>query len=178
MIIYYNHFKASIECNKHQIDYYNHFRNKKGKGRERSDNDDIGSIYKAALYQRGYGPRDFDEIQGYGFWQDLWAIGKPLLTEGLKFFGAKAVDTAANVARDAIDGKNVKESTMSRLTEAKDDVIAAVPGAITGLFRKRANPNPYKGVSERRKTISQRSAGALATAARKTGGEFPALKYL
>lgn len=175
MSIYYNHFRASIDHNKNRIDYYGHFRDKKGRGRLLDD--DIGSFYKAALHQRGYGMRDFDEIQGYGFWQDLWAIGKPLLTEGLKFFGAKAVDTAANVARDAIEGKNVKDSAVSRLAEAKDDVIAQVPGAITGLFRKRSEPDRYKGVAKKRKTISQRSAGALATAARKRGGKFPALKY-
>lgn len=175
MSIYYDHFKTSMKLNNQPKDYYTHFRNKKGRGR--TSDDDIGSIYKASLSQRGYGLRDFDEIEGYGFWQDLWAIGKPLLKEGLRFFGTKAVDTAANVARDAIEGKNVKESAISRLAEAKDDVIAQVPGTITGLFRKRHSSDLYKGNSKKRKTISQPSAGILATAARKKGGEFPALKY-
>lgn len=174
MSIYYEHFKSSIQKNRKGIDYYNRF--KLGKG---VANEDVGSIYKAILHQRGYGLRDFDEINGYGFWNDLWEIGKPMLTKGLKYLGSLGVDAVSDIAHNALEGKNIRESAKERFEKVKDDIVAQVPGAIRSVFGNTNSPE-YKRRGKKRKPNSQQSPGAIVASARKKRSQesFPGLKFL
>lgn len=183
---YYEHFRVSAE-HRPSADYYKRFKTTVGGG---VPPEDIGSVYRSILHQQGYGLRNFNEVQGLGFWSDLWAMGRPLMHEGLRYFGAKAVDTASNIAQDAINGKNVKDAIETRFKEAKHDVIAKVPGAVKGavrnLFAKDENMESalmHKENRKRRRPTSHLSPGILATAARSKRrkivgqGIFPALEY-
>lgn len=178
MSVYYEHFKLATEKNKSGIDYYGRF--KVGKGIAK---DDVGAIYRAILHQRGYGARDFDEMNGYGFWQDLWSMGKPLLTKGLKYLGSLGVNTVSNIAHDAMEGKNIKEAAQDRFQEAQDDIVARVPGTVKDIFGDNKSRG-YKRRGRKRGANSRQSAGAIVAAAREKRSKndsrekFPGLKYL
>lgn len=145
--------------------------------------DEIGDLYRNnVLYQRGYGfseEYDFSDTYGVGFgdviMQLLRAAGPVLkqgLTSGLKMLGNTAVNTAANIAQDAIAGQNMKNSAKKHVTAAAEQVFAKAPGIVTELIKKRT--------AEKRKANSRPSAGKLVASARRrrTLEEYPALKNL
>jgi hypothetical protein len=105
-------------------------------------NEDIGDLYKSVLYQRGYG-LGYDELsdmQGLGFSDGLMSMFRfvmPALKTGLQYLGKQAVSTAANIAQDAIAGRNVKEAAREHVLRVGEDIFAKPPGINKGRAGKR-----------------------------------------
>jgi predicted house-cleaning noncanonical NTP pyrophosphatase (MazG superfamily) len=158
--------------------YYEHFANIIGRGADNDnddndDDDDIGSTYRGVLYQRGFGGRftdDYDEIYGLGWGttlKNLFNFAKPLFKQGAKYLGRKAVDTAANIANDAISGENIKESVKRRITDTGEEIFAKAPEVITQLVNKRQASKIKTNKGRKRRKIGR---GILQ--------EYPGLKKL
>lgn len=155
--------------NKMTNPYFEHFMAVVGEGSAGSDNgDDIGYVYRTVPYQRGYGwgyhEMDYMQTHGLGFGEtiaSLFNFAKPLVTKGLKFLGTTAVDTAANIAQDAISGENVGSAAKRRLTDAAEDIFARAPDVIM--------ENVFKNRGSNRKRFIQPSAGELVASARRRG---------
>lgn len=97
----------------------------------------IGEVYEGLNFQRGYGSVDMWELQnGSGIGSALAALARvafPFLKSGLSFLGRQAVTAAADVAKDAIMGKNVKESAKSVLKERGAEVMEQIPKTLEAL---------------------------------------------
>jgi hypothetical protein len=112
--------------------------------------EDIGDVYKGVLYQRGYGLDS--EMHGLGFADGLMRMFKfvlPALKTGLQYLGKQGVSTAANIASDAISGKNVSESIKEHVTGAAEDLFAKAPDALSSVIRggqKRKRASVLEGV--------------------------------
>lgn len=98
---------------------------------------DIGQIYKGVMYQKGYGigetNNDYDATAGLGFADGLMSIVRfvlPALKTGLQYLGKAAVNTAAGVATDALEGKNYKKSTTEHLNNVAQDIFAKTPAVL------------------------------------------------
>lgn len=128
--------------------YYEHFKSFVGSG---IPPDQIGEVYRSALYQRGYGiGNDFDysSVHGLGFVDGalrLFRLALPALKSGLQYMGKSAVNAAADVATDAIMGKNVKDSVKEHVSGVAKDLFAKAPVLISEI---------NKGVKRKRKGIS------------------------
>jgi hypothetical protein len=112
--------------------YYEYFESMLGGGGGPSPN--IGEIYEGINFQRGFGSSEMWEAQnGSGLSSGLAAIARfalPLLKNGLKYLGNTAVSTAADIAKDAISGENVKKAAKRRFEESAEEVLGKVPGAL------------------------------------------------
>ena len=82
-----------------------------------------------AYIQRGGGSlpvfRGARTQSGYGLGSMLKGMLRsaiPLIKEGGKYLGKKALQTGINVAQDVLDGKNVKRATSSNLKEMARNV--------------------------------------------------------
>lgn len=75
----------------------------------------MNPVTKYYVDQAGSGIPGFRGIRyqkGDGFWGDIWTrVGLPVL----KFLGRTAANSGLNVAADALEGKNVKDSLISNL---------------------------------------------------------------
>jgi hypothetical protein len=119
--------------------FYDQFKLECVKGGGLRDEDDLGEFYRGSMYQRGYGlgfgePFIGNDMCGYGLGQtlsNLFQMAWPLLKRGMKFLGTSAVGTVADIARDVIEGKNVKESAKERVTKTAQDILAKAPKAIS-----------------------------------------------
>lgn len=144
--------------------FYEEFKRDAMVGRGLGDGDEIGDVYRSVLYQKGYGlGYDFDpgEVHGLGFadgFMSLIRYAMPVLKSGLQFLGKQAVSTAANIAQDAIEGKNVKEAAKEHIIRAGEDIFAKAPTAIADAVINRTG--------KKRKVVSQQSAGELVARAR------------
>lgn len=122
----------------------------KGSGLEDSE---IGDVYRGVLHQRGFGyDFNYNDAHGLGFGDTLlkfFRFLKPSLKSGLKYLGNQAVSTAANIATDALAGRNMKESAREHVTRVGEDIFAKAPAAISGLITKRGGM--------KRKRVSQHS---------------------
>ena len=72
-------------------------------------------VYRGVPFQRGYG-------LGGTFKKFFnWAIpliqkhAGPVIKQGITTVGKRAIDTVADIARDVVDGKNLKTSVKERL---------------------------------------------------------------
>jgi hypothetical protein len=132
-----------------------------------SEGYELGDVYRGVMYQRGYGlgyATDYDEIQGLGFADGLMRMFKfalPALKSGLQYLGKQAVSTAANIAQDAISGRDVKEAAMDHVAQAGEHIFAKAPTAVMDHIINN------KGHGVKRKVISHRSAGEVVTASKK-----------
>ena len=115
--------------------YYEHFKTFTGAGIHPSDQ--IGDVYRSVLYQRGYGyGNDFDysAVHGLGFMDGimrLFRLAMPAVKSGLQYLGKQAVTTAADVATDAILGRNVNKSAKERVSAAATNIVAKAPAFLT-----------------------------------------------
>lgn len=141
----------------------------------------IGEVYKRGVFhQRGYGYK-LRRTYGLGFGSSLLSLFRmaaPALKSGLKYLGNTAVNAAANIAHDAVNGDSIKESARQHLRAAAEDIFAKAPEALM-------NAGPIR--VERKRTVASRSsAGRLAASARKRKKaktshnfeEYPALSKL
>jgi hypothetical protein len=114
--------------------YYEHFKSFAGSGAVPAEQ--LGDVYRSVMYQRGFGiGNDFGYggVQGLGFVDGvmrLFKLAVPALKTGLQYLGKQAVTAAADVATDAIMGKNVQASAAEHFSNAARDVIAQAPALI------------------------------------------------
>lgn len=137
-----------------------------GGGLRRDEKNRIGDVYHGVLYQRGYGLaphfHDYSDIHGLGFLDgmtSLFRFAMPLVKTGMRYLGGQAINTVADIARDALAGRDIKESAVRHATEVADDIFAKAPDAIL-----EALGNKRRGL--KRKPVIQQSAGKLVSAAR------------
>lgn len=108
------------------------------------ENPAIGPLYKSVMYQRGYGfgytEPDIYGTYGLGLGDTLsrvYQFALPIVKKGLQYLGKKAVGTVANIAEDAIKGRNIPESTKQHVTKATGEIFAKAPEAIAQVMDKR-----------------------------------------
>ena len=142
-----------------------------GGGINPGSSDEIGELYRSVLHQRGYGLNtemmDHDHVYGLGFGElmgRLFRAAAPHLKSGLKYLGKSAVVTAANVAEDAINGADIKESAMKHVGDAVSDaageVFARAPkflGEVSGF---------KSGKAKKRPAVTKETPGRLVARAR------------
>jgi hypothetical protein len=124
--------------------FYSHFKVLASTGQGINLEDGIGDVYRGVLFQRGYGlgynAADVYAMQGLGF-QDvlssLFRVVSPYLQSGLRYLGNEAVSTVANIAKDAINGENVKEAAKQRTANTAEEIYAKAPDAIARVFNKK-----------------------------------------
>jgi hypothetical protein len=120
--------------------YYGHFKAVMGKG-DGSYYANMGHVYKTRPgVQRGYGsyivnPRLSSRQRGLGFGSTMMSLFK-MAAPILRSLGSKAVNVAANVAQDAIQGSNIKDSVIRHAKNEVSGIIEQAPAAFTGLVTK------------------------------------------
>lgn len=143
--------------------YYNQFKHMLTSGGGNDPGDDIGNVYKSVLYQRGYGfdqEIDYNNTYGLGFASNLatfFRMAMPTLKSGLKFLGRQAVNTAANIANDAIAGENIKDSARKHTKATAEDLFARAPSALLKIINKRGSGNSRKRI--RYPTLNWQTSG-------------------
>ncbi len=134
---------------------------------DKEENKHIGGVYKGVLYQRGYGLGqyyDYSGRHGLGFVDGLMSLARlvmPTMKTGLKYLGNQAVETVANIAQDAIAGKELKEAAKQRVQETAKDIFAKAPAAIVQAI------GGDKSKAVKRRAVSHKSAGRLVASARR-----------
>jgi hypothetical protein len=120
--------------------YFGHFKAVLGKG-EGTYYANMGHVYKKRPgIQRGYGHymmghKLTSRQRGLGFGSTLMSMFR-MAAPILKVLGAKAVDVVSNVAKDAIQGQNVKDSVIKHAKNQANDIISKAPAAFTGLVSR------------------------------------------
>ena len=149
---------------------------------------EVGDVYRTVLYQRGFGMNhaiDLRRTHGLGFADGLLSLFRsavpvlgPALKSGMKYLGNQAVTTAANIAKDALNGDNVVQAANRRIGEA-------AVNAAQDIFA-RPGPQSVNRRGTKRRGVSQVSAGRLVASARSSkkvkrgrgvslASEYPAL---
>lgn len=141
-----------------------------GGGFKPGDSDEIGQVYKSILHQQGFGfsPEmyDYDETYGLGLGQmfsKLFRAAAPAVKSGLKYLGKTAVGTVADIAKDALNGDDLKESATRHVQNALGDVFAKAPE----LLRANTAGQWNKSGSRKRQAVSHPSRGKLVASARR-----------
>jgi hypothetical protein len=90
----------------------------------------IGEVYRtSSRYQKGYGllgTSYYNRKHGNGLGNilsSMWRIAFPMIKTGAKKIGSAALDVATNVAADALQGKDIKESAKEHLTNKGVELI-------------------------------------------------------
>jgi len=157
--------------------YYHHFLLSIGKGVDPEIDPNIGSIYryKGGLYKGRpyYVIGNIQRRRGLGigsFFQSLFQRAAPLL----RSLGSKTVDVVSNIAKDAIQGENIKTSAIKNIKEA-------IPAAFSGIINRDNTEYTPQLESRKRKVIS---SSIKKNKKRKTKGSggfnqlYPALKLM
>lgn len=125
--------------------FYDHFKYLivSGYGGLGTRDDDIGDLYRGVLYQRGYGLQgnsyelvDMYSKQGLGFGdvlRPLFSFFAPLAKQGLQYLGKQAISTVADIAKDALEGKDVKKAAEERLQSKAETILAKAPQVIKAV---------------------------------------------
>jgi hypothetical protein len=131
--------------------FYEEFQHLVGHGVDRDEG--VGDVYKGVFYQRGYGlgfnTTDYGDVYGLGFADNLMSMFRfalPVLKTGLQYLGKQAVSTAANIAQDAIEGRNMKDAAKEHLTNSAQNIFAKAPEMLRDQFINTTNKK-RKGVS-------------------------------
>jgi hypothetical protein len=120
--------------------YYGHFKAVMGRG-DGSYYANMGHVYKTRPgVQRGYGsyivsPKLSSRQRGLGFGSTLMSMFK-MAAPILKALGSKAINVVSNVAQDAIQGSNIKDSAIKHARSEVSDIIAQAPAVFSGLVTK------------------------------------------
>jgi hypothetical protein len=115
------------------------------------------NYYKGSQFQDGYGLIQFQTGDGFS---DIfrrfasWVVpiikkhAVPTLESGVKALGREALDSAANVAKDLLSGRDFKESATNRYKSAIDSLKEKAEKSLEGrglkgraIKRKRSTPN-------------------------------------
>ena len=82
----------------------------------------VQNVFRGPMYQKGYG------VGGYfrKFFRWLVPIAErhvvPHLKSGLETVGKQAIESAANIAKDTIKGKNIREAAQEHVDTAIDNL--------------------------------------------------------
>jgi hypothetical protein len=125
------------------------------------------NYYKGSQFQDGYGLIHFQSGDGFS---DMfrrfasWVVpiikkhAMPTLESGVKALGREALDSAENVAKDLLSGRNFKESATSRYKTAIDSLKKKAEKTLDGrglknkVALKRKRPNSNKIILKKLKT--------------------------
>jgi hypothetical protein len=110
----------------------------------------IGEIFQASPhYQKGFGylgyrqKHSFRHGRGIGSTlMSMFRMAIPLLKRGVQKLGTEAVDVAAKVASDAIQGENIKESAIKHASNTAQKILKDLPGTFSGIINKTAETQP------------------------------------
>ena len=108
-------------------------------------------FFKGDQYQKGFGLGSL--FKKFIRWASPY-INKavPLIKDGLKHVGKEAVGSAANIAKDLLDGKDFQESSKSHLSNSIDNLkkLADEKMVGSGYKRKRKKQIPTHSVKKQR----------------------------
>lgn len=118
----------------HESDKYyrNYYENQIGNGL---------SVFKGATVQRGHGIG--------GFFSNLFKGAMPMIKSGLKTVGKELFSAGVDIARDAIQGKDVKASAQKRMMESGDNLLSKLSDKMKG--------NGLRPIRRRQRKSSKRS---------------------
>jgi hypothetical protein len=120
------------------------------------------SYFKGSQFQEGYGFIEFQSGDGFG---DIfrrfasWVVpiikkhAIPTLESGVKAIGREALDSAADVAKDILSGRDFKTSASSRYKSAIDTLKEKAEKTIDGRGLKRKNTSINSKKSNKNKII-------------------------
>jgi hypothetical protein len=158
-------------------------------GAARSFHSDIGDVISfVPRYQIGGGLRTRNALFprkriGYGFGSTLFSFFKPLLKKGLH----AVVNFASNVASDALEGENVKDSMKKHAMNTVSDILqrkeesSSIPSNIPAVS---ANPRKRSAATvPRRKVIIKKGkfktgSGINKKTKKKLSSKFPILELM
>ena len=148
----------------------------------------IGEVYRSgARYQKGYGllgvSSNYYKGDGFGsILSSLWRVAFPMIKTGAKRLGSAALDVASNVAADALQGKDIKESAKEHLTTKGTELLKTFqkppePGQTP------VSPTPTSALkapapASFRRLPRKRTSPATFARTPKQSRKFPALKYM
>jgi len=171
--------------------YFQHFKRYSGRGVQTG----IGRVYsQIPHYQRGYGylggaPNKSGRGLG-SFLSSIWRGAIPFIKKGAQTLGTAAVDVASNIATDAIQGKNIKESAVTHAKNKGSEVLQTIGDDITGLINKgkpepvispipdlvAPTPTQYRRINRKRKPPRTYSKPKPKPSNKKR--RYPALQYM
>jgi hypothetical protein len=116
-------------------------------------------VFYGTKYQRGHGLGSIFK----SFYRWISPIFKqhalPVLKQGATTLGEEAIRTAANLANDALSGKNIEEAALERAKEAVGSISSKAQNYLkqsqVGSGYKAKRYNPYNSVQK--KKISNRT---------------------
>lgn len=90
------------------------------------------AVFKGATVQRGHGIG--------GFFSRLLRGAMPLLKSGAKIVGKQLIDTSANVAKDLINGEDLKSAALQNFSTGGKQLLSTLTGTLKskGTKRKRS----------------------------------------
>ena len=123
--------------------YYGYFKEVVGRGSGQYY-PGIGQVYRARRgIQRGYGHffagTPYRTRRGLGIGSALMSLFR-MASPILRVLGSKAVDVAANIAKDSIQGDNFKSSAIKHTSTGAKQLLGKVPEAFSGLMTKNIPP--------------------------------------
>ena len=120
----------------------------------------------------------------------MFRMAIPLLKHGVQKLGTEAVDVAAKVASDAIQGQNIKESAIKHASNTAQKILQDLPETFSGIINKSTTSTPPPVIPPStlipRRPLKKRKL-LPSTARRKIGRgikykklekQFPGLAYL
>lgn len=117
--------------------YYNFFKDSVGEG-PGAYLTGIGEVYRTTpYYQKGYGLLGYtnNSARGRGLgniFASLWKIAAPMIKTGAKKLGSAALDVATNVAADALQGRDIRESAKEHLTTQGTQLLKTINPGLGG----------------------------------------------
>jgi hypothetical protein len=103
----------------------------------------VQTVFRGPMYQEGYG------LGGYfrKFFKWIVPIAEkhvlPHLKSGIEAVGQQTVESLSNIAKDTIQGKNIKESTNQNLNAAIDNLKNRAKKHLNGEALKRKNKKSH-----------------------------------
>ena len=113
------------------------------------------NLFRGTLYQRGYGLGGL--FRKFFNWivpiMNTHAL--PKVKEGAKEIGRVALQSVSDIAKDALAGKNIKESVQSNATKAVDTLKTKAEQALEGKGIKRHRKHRKKLLFKKLKPSKQ-----------------------
>jgi hypothetical protein len=177
--------------------YYSFFKETIGRGSGKYYTG-IGHVYTTRRgLQRGSGffmpGAPMFNKRGMGFGNVMRALFR-MATPILKVLGSKAVDVASNIAKDTIQGENIKDSAVRHVSNEGKQLLGRVPSSIRNILDKSGEISadgisptsaeveirPAEEQNKNKKVAVKRAAFKVKnkTFKRGRGISYPALKYM
>lgn len=127
--------------------YYNFFKDSIGEG-PGAYLTGIGEVYRTTpYYQKGYGLLGYanNTARGRGLGSilaSLWKVAAPMIKTGAKKLGSAALDVATNVAADALQGRDIRESAKEHLTNQGTQLLKTINPNLDKTRTQEPDPSP------------------------------------